>query len=468
MKQPLKRNKMKARLGARTERQLLLARLVLVYERTWPRAWPLAGTLLLFLGLAWFDAFRGVPAYVHGLLLIPFVLLAAWGAWHFARGLHWPTRPEALARVEADSGLRHRPLQALSDSLALGRRDPDSEALWHAHLARATQSLGALHVHPPRPDLPHADPYGLRVVAVAFAVLGLIYAGPDWQERLSFALTPHLGWKSGSPMDVDAWIAPPAYTRAAPIFLTRGDEKPGNNKFKVPQGSVLTVRVSGAAHAPHIRRHIESASLPAGWRASLAMTADGSGSFKIDIPLAVDQTVDVIAGQDRLNRWDIALVPDAPPKIAFKAPPATNSKDLTEIAYTATDDYGVASAEVRVQLQHPVEAASPEERALAIADALEPVKLPLSLPPGHPRTSDAKEAFDLTASPWAGMPVTITLAATDDAGHTSLSAPQSFTLPEREFRDPLAQAIIEQRRILAAAPQANHERVREALACELA
>ncbi len=53
----------------------------------------------------------------------------------------------------------------------------------------------------------------------------------------------------------------------------------------VPQGSVLTVRVSGAEHAPHIRRHIKSARPPTGLARRLYMTPDGAGAYKIDVPL---------------------------------------------------------------------------------------------------------------------------------------------------------------------------------------
>jgi len=234
LKKPLKRTGTKPGLGAATERRLAFARAALLYERMWPRALPLLGLLLLFLGLAWFDVFRGMPGYAHGLLLVAFLLLGALAVWHLAHSFHLPTRAEGLARVERDSGLHHRPLQTLSDSLALGRRDPDSEALWRAHLKRAAQALQTLHVKPPRPDVPEADPYGLRVIVVAFALLGLLYAGPDWHSRLGYALTPHFGAKAASSIGVDAWITPPAYTRAAPIFLTRAEPKAAHEKFTAP------------------------------------------------------------------------------------------------------------------------------------------------------------------------------------------------------------------------------------------
>ena len=450
--------------GRAAEHRVQLARAALFYERLWPRAWPLIGLVLVFLGIAWFDLWRFVPGYVHGLLLLPFAGLAALGLWHLWRGVRWPSRAEGIARLEHDSGLSHRPLRTLSDSLALGRQDPASEALWRAHLKRASGALGEVRVKPPRPDIPRADPYGLRVLAVAFALLGLLYAGPDWQARLGAAFNPEINLKTGPGTLLEAWITPPTYTQKPPIYLERAGASTSRGRLLVPQGSVLSVHMAGARRPPHIKRHVRSAAgAPKDWRTALSMTADGTKNFKIDLPLTISQSVEVFAGPRRVGRWDIALIPDKPPIIAFKDPPRANDKNLVGISFTAGDDYGVATAEVRIQPAKPAEAASGADQDLALTDVNQPLVVPLSLPPGHPKSVTAKQFLDLTAHPWAGLPVTVTLAATDDAGQTSLSAPQNFVLPEREFHDPLARAIIEQRRILAAAPRANTERVREAL-----
>ena len=56
---------------------------------------------------------------------------------------------------------------------------------------------------------------------------------------------------------------------------------------------------------------------------------------------------------------------------------------------------------------------------------------------------------DLTAHVWAGLPVTVTLVARDELGQEAKSKPMKIVLPERRFNDPLARALIEQRRSLA-------------------
>jgi uncharacterized protein (TIGR02302 family) len=70
----------------------------------------------------------------------------------------------------------------------------------------------------------------------------------------------------------------------------------------------------------------------------------------------------------------------------------------------------------------------------------------------HPKVGLGETYADLMPHPWAGLPVTITLVASDDAGQQGVSPPVTFTLPARKFTKPLAAAIVEQRRYLALNP----------------
>jgi uncharacterized protein (TIGR02302 family) len=74
--------------------------------------------------------------------------------------------------------------------------------------------------------------------------------------------------------------------------------------------------------------------------------------------------------------------------------------------------------------------------------------MPLQLPKVNARQVEGKASQDLTAHPWAGLKVRMTLAARDQAGQTGLSQPYEFILPERKFTKPLAKAVVEQRKKL--------------------
>ncbi|HJO68597.1 MAG TPA: DUF4175 family protein, partial [Rhodospirillales bacterium] len=88
----------------------------------------------------------------------------------------------------------------------------------------------------------------------------------------------------------------------------------------------------------------------------------------------------------------------------------------------------------------------------------------LALPLGGPRPETAAETayYDLTPHPWAGLAVTVVLAATDDLGQEGQSEPREIALPERVFHNPIARAIVEQRRTLVEDPEAR-ETVADAL-----
>jgi hypothetical protein len=61
----------------------------------------------------------------------------------------------------------------------------------------------------------------------------------------------------------------------------------------------------------------------------------------------------------------------------------------------------------------------------------------------------------LSPHPWAGLPVTIRLTASDALNQLSESAPVEMNLPERNFTHPIARAVIDQRKELVKDPQSR-------------
>src|SRR3954454_12209916 len=106
----------------RTENRLALrmrlARAALLWERVWPASWPALCVLGVFSVVALFDLLPGLPSTAHAVILalfaVAFAAAAAWGVRAAGRG-GWPNTEAAQRRIEQASGLRHRPLRALSD-----------------------------------------------------------------------------------------------------------------------------------------------------------------------------------------------------------------------------------------------------------------------------------------------------------------------------------------------------------------
>jgi uncharacterized protein (TIGR02302 family) len=79
----------------------------------------------------------------------------------------------------------------------------------------------------------------------------------------------------------------------------------------------------------------------------------------------------------------------------------------------------------------------------------------LRLPRTNAKKVEGRGTQDLSAHPWAGLKVRMTLVARDQAEQTGESEVYEFVLPERVFTKPLARAVIEQRRKLVQKPNSS-------------
>ncbi|WP_448950537.1 TIGR02302 family protein [Labrys neptuniae] len=426
--------------AAREERAfetlVLRARLALLWERTWPLlALPL-GIAGLFVALSWFDLFgvlSGLPR-----LVVFLVLLAAFIAslWPLAR-LRAPDRDAVLQRIDHAIGLPHRPATARQDRLAQGGGDPLAEALWRRHLRQALEASRKVKLGVPSPGLPDRDRYGLRVGAILALVVAFFYAGSERLPRLVDALASPghdiaallSGRDSDQPgMRMDAWVTPPPYTQRAPLVLSQANQ---DAPISVPQGSLLVVRLAGDQGAI-IGAAAGTEEVPA--TATIDQEAD---VVEKRLKLVADATIDIRHGNGGRTRFAFTVIPDRPPTIAFEGPVKPDGKGGMVFNYKVDDDYGAIAVESQSVLQtegHPL---------------YQPPRIALSPPAGHARSGTVNATRNLSADPLAGATVKMTLVARDDAGNEGRSEPQDVTLPQREFTNPLARALVEQRLKLA-------------------
>jgi Domain of unknown function (DUF4175) len=91
------------------------------YAIAWERAWPHLASLLtlagLFLVVSWAGLWLAVPFLARAIGLLVFGLLALGALLPLIR-FRWPTREDALGRLDRGTGIRHRPATALADTLA--------------------------------------------------------------------------------------------------------------------------------------------------------------------------------------------------------------------------------------------------------------------------------------------------------------------------------------------------------------
>jgi uncharacterized protein (TIGR02302 family) len=393
--------------------------------------------VLLYAALSLFDVWSFLPETLHRLAAAGFAALIAYVLVGKAEALALPHKSAAMRRLEATNALVHRPLDVAEQSLALGAGDTLSEALWRAHRKRAQASVSGLHGFWPRLGLESADPRALRFLILLLLAAGLFSAGPDVGGRLARGFTLAPSAAPVPPPRLDVWIEPPAYTKLPTVFVTRGAENAGRIPGQigpVPVGSKLSLRVQGAPVPPHLNVMAKN-----GAHSVVALPKAGSDGYAIARTLTVPAKIAVKIGLTRLAQFTVAVAPDTPPSVAFAGPITQTGRGALRLAYEAADDYGIATLTLAMKLASP-----------SAADTL-PVEIELPAPSGAGKTQ-LHTNLDLTAHPWAGLPVKLTLKAKDGAGQLGESAAQTVTLPERVFNDPLARALIAARKNLMRDP----------------
>jgi len=446
--------------------KVTLTRAALAWEIIWP---PVLGALCLFglyAAVSLIDGWSFMPGFVHWAAALAVLGGSAWIGFRELRDFAWPTRADALRRIEQHSGLAHRPLSSLEDARTAFTGDrEDGAVLWKEHLKRQQAAALAARTVPPRSRAPLKDAFALRAAVLLLLASALVFAGRDAPARLAQNALPGAFMGTGSAtIAFDAWITPPAYTSIPPLFLNTVQDTPGDtaNAVTMPEGSILTARVYGAASA----------------EARLAGTgtdfeADVSGAHEIALTLEEEGPLQLIANGRVLDEFEITLTPDLDPQIMFTEGDALSVTAQLSLAvgYDLLDDYGITHAEMRVTLPNPddVAAITDQDEAAresaqndtdtadsdlgALATVTPPV---LKLPLPSARVVDAEGEFaykDLTSHPWAGLQVAITLAAFDEAGQEGTSNTRIMRLPQRRFTDPVARAVIEQRQRLARTPE---------------
>ena len=449
-----------------------LAYASLVVEHVWPLVLPIACLVSLFLALSWFGVFAALPFILRVGVFVVLLALGLLALWRNRR-LGLPSRSDVDGRIEAVSRLRHQPLQT-QDARATSD-DPFAMALWREHQRRMAAELRNLSGGAPNTRTERLDPFGLRALLALLLVTAFAYSYGPGGGRLADAFTPAPG-DAAVGARVDAWVTPPSYTGRAPIFLTDASpaKGPATGAIEVPEGSVLSVRLSEGSDAAMTftpqagsgeTAQVE-AIVPVDGDAQIGASpvVDGKAVTGPDSKPAVDGaaagdearpgprefaytlkdsgTAQLATTFSTLGNWTFAVQPDEDPTIAFKGEPSEARNGALQLAYTVSDDYGVRKAEAEIVVTD--EAVAEDARPLIAAP-----KINLSVPRRKKGATDGKSSADLTESPYAGAKVSLTLVATDDAGQIGRSATKTLTLPEKRFSKPLARAVIEQRRMLA-------------------
>ena len=459
----------------RLDHVVRLATAAAFWEGLWRGLIPPLVVIGLFLCVSWLGLWLDVSHIGRMIGITIFAVLfalATFGLWTLVP----LSRREALRRIDKASGLAHRPASVLDDTLATAGRDPSTDALWALHRKRAQAETARLRPGRPSPRAAELDRYALRAGIVVALFACAIVAGPQRYARVvaafDFGDSPTLG----SSYRLDAWIDPPPYTGKPPVLLDLASESARDSdhplSIAAPAGSVVIIRSSGGDPAeiettgpllPPPAKPVEAA------KADDKADAAKPDSAKTDtasadadaqkVPGDSEKRL-VLHGDSRLvlrhggalrGVFDLTAIADKPPSIMLRDVPKANTRGSLTLPYTTGDDYGVSKAEVL--FSDPMIDGTPID-----GPSLVPApKGELSLPGVSGGIGDAETTLDLSDSPWAGAQVKMVLVAHDEGGNEGRSEPVTITLPAKPFTNPVARALVEQRRELVLNPRKKED-----------
>ncbi|MGI9386900.1 MAG: DUF4175 family protein, partial [Methyloligellaceae bacterium] len=168
------------------ERKVRNSRLALITERTWPRVWIPIAVIGVFVLISLSGAWLYIPAWAHkGLLaLLALILLASLFPILLQR---WPSRDDALRRIEQKTGLKHRPLSSYEDQLTGFKSSQSTQRLWRTHRERTAALFKRLKSGWPHPRVDRQDPFALRALLVLLLFVAVIATGSQSIDRIRAA-----------------------------------------------------------------------------------------------------------------------------------------------------------------------------------------------------------------------------------------------------------------------------------------
>lgn len=400
----------------------------LLAERITQAFWPLWSVCFVILALLLMGVHDAIPLEAVWTVGVG-VVLSALAALVFAvRRFRVPTWQEASARL--DDTLPGRPIAAISDTQAIGASDAASKAVWNAHVARMAERLKDAKAPEPDLRLSRRDPYALRYVALLVFLVAVMFGSVSRVGSVTELATGQNQTLATGPA-WEGWVEPPLYTGKPSIYLNDVTQ----DVLAVPVGSRVSLRFYGDVGALTLHETVSerTENVPAATDPTQNFEVLTTGVLRIEGP----------GGRE----WTLEAIDDAPPEIEFDGTIVQGEAGRMEAPFIAKDDYGVTGGRIEITLDLPEVdrrhglQIEPEPRENIVLD------LPLTISGDR---SDFTELVidDFSKHPWANLPVSAELFASDAAGQEGLSAPQFVNLPGRRFFDPLAKAIVEQRRDL--------------------
>ena len=407
---------------------LRLTRAGMFVENLWQVTWPLITICLLVSAVLMLGLQDSLLVELVWAAAVTAVLAGAVALIYAVLKFRFPTHAAALARLDAT--LPGRPLQALTDTQVIGDGDEASTAVWLVHQSRMADSAEKAAAVPANLRIAWRDPYAVRYMALLIFFVALIF-GSIWRFDSLSGLAPETGYGNASGPVWEGWAESPKYTGRPTIYLNDVVE----GELNLPVGTLLTLRLYGDVGDLTVAETVSGrmGELPP------------ASALEQDFIVMHSGTVSVSGLGGRT--WAVNILPDEAPSIEIMDDLEVDALGEMNLNFGANDDFGVEAGEARIALD--IGAVDRQHGLRAEPDPRAPITVSLPLPiTGDRRNFEESLVENFSEHPWANLPVTITLTALDAAEQQAKAHMSTVTLPGRRFFDPLAAAIIEQRRDL--------------------
>lgn len=374
--------------------------------------------VLLFFCLTMLNFFTSLPVIIHILFLFIFFMGSFIFLLKIILSLKWPNIKSCVRRLEIDNQLKNRPLSVLFDTPALNKES----ILWKKHYIRMLDQVQSIKNFKSKAILKLSDPLFIRFPFLLISFVIIFSNSNNYITKVEAALIPDFSVEKTTSAIFTGWISPPKYTGISPILLSET-----MSQIDSPQGSILTARIFGGKGV-----------------SKLVINNQEKDFIKIDkdnfaLESLVEDTGMLMIWQDDnvIFSKNLNIIKDQPPIIKLLNKPEKTVKGVLKIGYILEDDYGIKNLQANVIIK--------DKRS-----SLEETEIFFSIPfdPEIKGSQFSEYYYDLTEHIWAGMPVLFFITGKDFVGNEGKSKEHEILLPERDFKNPLAISLINQRKNL--------------------
>ena len=378
----------------------------------------LLSIVLLFFCLTMLNFFTSLPVIIHILFLFMFFMGSFIFLLKIILSLKWPNIKSCVRRLEIDNQLKNRPLSVLFDTPALNKES----ILWKKHYIRMLDQVQSIKNFKSKAILKLSDPLFIRFPFLLISFVIIFSNSNNYITKVEAALIPDFSVEKTTSAIFTGWISPPKYTGISPILLSET-----MSQIDSPQGSILTARIFGGKGV-----------------SKLVINNQEKDFIKIDkdnfaLESLVEDTGMLMIWQDDnvIFSKNLNIIKDQPPIIKLLNKPEKTVKGVLKIGYILEDDYGIKNLQANVIIK--------DKRS-----SLEETEIFFSIPfdPEIKGSQFSEYYYDLTEHIWAGMPVLFFITGKDFVGNEGKSKEHEILLPERDFKNPLAISLINQRKNL--------------------